>query len=320
MHYSRFHKLALTSLTFARLAKASGPTSIFINQVPEYSSLSSCAANEVSTIVRNMKDGCGDGSRTTSFDCFCSTSSSHFASLIDTRVLDACSGESEAGQNGNAVDVFGKYCELSTLTMKSSSSDSPSTTTSPSVTSSTPVPSSPTASPAAGLSTASITSAQAESTFTNASSSTNALASSTGTSPQPTEKPQNGTSVITIAVSVVAPIVAISLGILAFLLYRRRNPPPAQEKASLSELSTEGQINEINAHKEGRQFDHIYASRTAPAPAPAPVEIAGFERAEMGGGETRAELASPTEKSGVSLEAYQEFQGFPRNRDGVAHL
>lgn len=120
MYSLQLYRLALTSLiVFAQLARAAGPTSIFINQVPEYSSLSTCAEAMLRTIVRNMAYDCGDGSRTTSFDCFCSTSSSQVASRIDSSVAGSCSQESEAGQNASALDVFAKYCQLSTKTMQS---------------------------------------------------------------------------------------------------------------------------------------------------------------------------------------------------------
>lgn len=85
-------------------------TRIFINQVPEYDLMPFCAEKEVSTIVRNMANGCGDGSRTTSYACFCYESSTHFSSLIGNHVSTACDDGSE--QATQAVGVFSKYCQI----------------------------------------------------------------------------------------------------------------------------------------------------------------------------------------------------------------
>jgi len=56
-------------LALVSVAGASGPTSIFIDQIEEYKLLATCAELELSTIVRNMKWGCGDGGSYQSFTC-----------------------------------------------------------------------------------------------------------------------------------------------------------------------------------------------------------------------------------------------------------
>ena len=48
-------------LALANIVATSGPTSIFIDQIDEYALLATCAELELSTIVRDMKYGCGDG-------------------------------------------------------------------------------------------------------------------------------------------------------------------------------------------------------------------------------------------------------------------
>lgn len=48
--------------------------SLFINSLPEYSVLPACAERPLSTIVRDMRYGCGDGKQTTSYSCFCTDS------------------------------------------------------------------------------------------------------------------------------------------------------------------------------------------------------------------------------------------------------
>jgi hypothetical protein len=95
---------------FATLASASGATKIFINQIPEYASLAKCAEPELSTIVRNMYYGCGDGSKTTSYACFCYESSSKFSNMIESHVSTACS--EDGSQATLAVQVFSDYCQL----------------------------------------------------------------------------------------------------------------------------------------------------------------------------------------------------------------
>jgi hypothetical protein len=62
---------ALALLALVNIAATSGPTSILIDQIDEYALLATCAELELSTIVRNMKYGCGDGGNGTftSFTC-----------------------------------------------------------------------------------------------------------------------------------------------------------------------------------------------------------------------------------------------------------
>lgn len=108
--FVRMNLTLVTTLALAGLAAASGPTSIFINQVPEYALLSPCAESQVSTIVRNMAFGCGDGSKTTSYKCFCYESSAKFSSMIGKHVQTACT--QDASQNTSAVEVFSSYCQL----------------------------------------------------------------------------------------------------------------------------------------------------------------------------------------------------------------
>jgi hypothetical protein len=104
---TRLLLLALVQTVFA-----SGQIKLFINQLPEYSSMADCAEGQVSTIVRNMADGCGDGSKTTSYNCFCHTSSSYFNSLIGAKVERACATDNPDLQKTSALDLFGAYCHL----------------------------------------------------------------------------------------------------------------------------------------------------------------------------------------------------------------
>ncbi|KAK4656482.1 hypothetical protein QC762_204724 [Podospora pseudocomata] len=85
---------------------------IFINQVPLYSSLPPCAEAPLSNIVRNMVSGCGDGGRTTSYSCFCASSSIKFESIISRAVSSKCM-PSEPEATASALAVFDSYCHLS---------------------------------------------------------------------------------------------------------------------------------------------------------------------------------------------------------------
>ncbi|PVH99672.1 hypothetical protein DM02DRAFT_419741 [Periconia macrospinosa] len=272
LHVRIYQFMSFGFISLTQLVDASGPTPIFINQVPAYSALSECAEGALSQIVRNMAYGCGDGSVTTSFDCFCVSSSSHFAHQIDTRVANACLDEPEVGQNASAVEVFGKYCQLSTMKSSLSTASSPqetSFTTVPLMSSAlTPTSSPPFASPAPSLATPSMTPPPSP-----------PLATASNDTQRHSKKE---TRVIFIAVGVVVPVVALSLGTMAFVLYcRRRQGERLQEKQDFPELSTEGEIVEADDHKKQEPI-HTYASRVPPI--------------EIGGAETRAELASPTSK------------------------
>jgi hypothetical protein len=102
----------LLLLALAQTVFASGQIKLFINQLSEYSSMADCAEGQISTIVRNMEDGCGDGSKTTSYNCFCHTSSSYFNSLIGAKVERACATDNPDLQKTSALDLFGAYCHL----------------------------------------------------------------------------------------------------------------------------------------------------------------------------------------------------------------
>lgn len=114
----------LTKLTFyIGFAAHTLAQQVFINEVLSYSSLSSCPRAALSAIVQDVKSGCGDRDNTTSFSCFCNASSSHFASVISTAVIQACGLSSKEATS--ATQVFSSYCQLgnpaTTITETSSS-------------------------------------------------------------------------------------------------------------------------------------------------------------------------------------------------------
>jgi hypothetical protein len=83
--------------------------SIYIDRDPAYYALPCCAQTPLSIAVRDMSQGCGDGSALTSYDCFCTTSSSYFSSLISTEVAGQCGNATVALQ---AISVFNNYCAV----------------------------------------------------------------------------------------------------------------------------------------------------------------------------------------------------------------
>ncbi|ORY16381.1 hypothetical protein BCR34DRAFT_103633 [Clohesyomyces aquaticus] len=215
-------------LLIASITSASGPTSIFINQVPEYALLASCAEPEVSTIVRDMSFGCGDGSKTTSYACFCFQSSAQMSSMIAKHVSTACAKD-DPSQNTSAIEVFSKYCQLGDIAFQKSE-----TTTTLRTTSSLPTGSSVPPSPASGPPTIYITTTPAPS----ASPST-----SPSPSPSAPASPTKSTNVVPIALGVTIPICLISLSLALFFFLRHRSkthPKPTELETTTSTQPRKG--------------------------------------------------------------------------------
>ncbi|CAG8983961.1 hypothetical protein HYALB_00008822 [Hymenoscyphus albidus] len=106
---------------FVAVAQVASKTSIYINQLPIYSSLAPCAENRLSVVVRDMSSGCGDGNQLTSFTCFCFDSSTGTvkATTTTTNGRDSGSTAAEASRTTpapevEAINVFNSYCERST--------------------------------------------------------------------------------------------------------------------------------------------------------------------------------------------------------------
>jgi hypothetical protein len=92
------HALAVLPLLSALFGwvQAQGKTHIYIDQVPLYSSLRQCAQDRISAIVRAQASGCGDEMQLTSFSCFCIDSSTAFASIISTAIVEQCGSDAMA--------------------------------------------------------------------------------------------------------------------------------------------------------------------------------------------------------------------------------
>ncbi|KAF2448868.1 hypothetical protein P171DRAFT_481908 [Karstenula rhodostoma CBS 690.94] len=164
-------------------AEAAVKTHIYIDQIPIYTKLASCAQDRISAIVRAQASGCGDDTQLTSFACFCIDSSSQFASIISTAVKDQCSSAATeaaltarhaaektpvhrvraratvtpaptpsgvvAGNVKSALEAFDSYCSKSTELIRFHQDATVKITQAPETRSITPTPSASSASSAA---------------------------------------------------------------------------------------------------------------------------------------------------------------------------
>lgn len=103
--------ILLLALTIP-LVLADGKTKIWLNTVSGYSQLESCAVTPLSTIVRDMSQGCGDGNSVTSYTCFCTDSYTQMSSIISEDVSSYCRNSSAVQQISSALAVFDNYCAL----------------------------------------------------------------------------------------------------------------------------------------------------------------------------------------------------------------
>ena len=89
-------------------------TTNYIDTIDGYSSLSSCAVDVLSTVVRGEFSGCGGwDDNLTSYTCFCTDSYSFMSTVISTDVITSCNGGSTASaQATSALAVFDEYCAL----------------------------------------------------------------------------------------------------------------------------------------------------------------------------------------------------------------
>ncbi|KAF2466232.1 uncharacterized protein BDR25DRAFT_317653 [Lindgomyces ingoldianus] len=230
------------------VAVASGPTRIFINTIPEYSLLATCAELEVSTIVRDMAYGCGDGSKTTSWACFCYESSAKFSSMIGKHVSTACT--SDPSQNTTALEVFSSYCQLGQVAAQTSGMP---TSTTPSSAAQSAIASTPTASPASGPVTVYITATS---------------------SPLPSASSRSDSHVAAIAVGISVPTAVIALIIAAFMIFRSRK----RKQSGLIELATASE----SIHEATWPGPNVYEMKhDEPKLKPPPVEIGDQEHVEL---------------------------------------
>lgn len=115
--WSKLSDASIILLTVVFTSTSASQTKIWIHTVPGHSNLLTCAVYPLSTIVRDMERGCGDGKWLTSYTCFCTESSSHMSTIIASDVLSQCGNQTGAtsfasNQATSANPVFHAYCEL----------------------------------------------------------------------------------------------------------------------------------------------------------------------------------------------------------------
>ncbi|KAI3395175.1 hypothetical protein diail_1669 [Diaporthe ilicicola] len=203
-------------------------TTNYIDTIDGYSSLSSCAIDVLSTVVRGEFSGCGGwDDNLTSYTCFCTDSYSSISTVISTDVLTSCAGDSAASaQATSALSIFDDYCALGVEAGLEPTSDSATQDA--------------TATPGA----------------TGASAAQTASADSAADSRRTTA----------IAAGVVVPVVVIALAVITWLIWRKRRRANATSwdqwnKGNGNSAYANTQVREANAVEAP-----TYENKTVEAP------------------------------------------------------
>ncbi|CAN9120688.1 unnamed protein product [Alternaria alternata] len=235
-------------LALANIVATSGPTSIFIDQIDEYALLATCAELELSTIVRDMKYGCGDGGDV------CYESSAKFSSMIGAHVATEC--PDDPSQNTTALGVFSSYCEIGGSKLAEITA---ATTSIPSTTS------------------------LLSSTFASPASTPRSATSTPPTpvsSPQPTEATEQASTpknnrTVAIAAGVAVPVVVLASAFVAFFLFRRHKNKKQHSRFDVYEVDA----STVDASKAGTCHEVSDKGQiAAEMPNPDPQELDGESR------------------------------------------
>ncbi|KAK5052603.1 hypothetical protein LTR84_002468 [Exophiala bonariae] len=221
---------------------------IWVNQVPDYSSLNSCAEPPLSGIVRGQKSGCG---ALTSYSCFCTASSSHFEGLISTAVLNACPGSTEDADS--ATEVFSLYCQIGLTATTTSEPTSSETSTTPATSSASKTSAQSTTSGQPNIQTITVPSTLVILVTPPATTSTSTGSQSTAVSSESKTGTSLSGSVLNIVIVLVIAIVLLSIA-LAFFYWRFRKQRTAHSVQQPAE----------NSHGASSSVSAI--SHKAPAP------------------------------------------------------
>ncbi|VUC29903.1 unnamed protein product [Clonostachys rosea] len=239
MRFTRQHTaLVWASTLLVRQATAA----YWINQLANYSSLPVCAEGPISTIVRGMVKGCGDGGRGTSYSCFCTKSSSTFKGLIASSVAEECSGTGTAVASATAL--FEEYCSLGIkqASATTTGSDTKTSTNDGSSSKTDNVATSTSASQAESNSSVSITATASVTTnssndngitSTTASSTSDSTASTTETATSDASASSSSSVSLgtgaKVAIGVCIPLVVIAIAAAIFMFFRRRRETKPNE-------------------------------------------------------------------------------------------
>ncbi|KAB8801907.1 hypothetical protein FH972_026728 [Carpinus fangiana] len=235
-------------------------TTHYINQVPLYSSLTSCAEAPLSAIVRGESSGCGEDF--SSFTCFCTQSSSRFNSIISKAVSSNCGGSIAAEQASSAGAVFASYCQLG-------AEDAIATTT-------------PTTATATGL-------APAATAAANTAAPTSVIQAPTSL---PSISKKHATA---IAVGVAVPVAVVALLLAAFFLRRRHQK---RVEASQEAVEGPGSISGRPSRSTSADSSNATTSELDGEKAMSVYEMSGESNMnELPSGEPRGELDAETKVS-----------------------
>ncbi|KAK7916949.1 hypothetical protein PG985_010557 [Apiospora marii] len=91
-------------------------TRVYLDEAPGYWQLPACALTPISTIVRDMSKGCGDGGRLTSYACFCTESRRKARWDISTEVAAQCGGGAAASASARARMVAARAVDAGLTT------------------------------------------------------------------------------------------------------------------------------------------------------------------------------------------------------------
>ncbi|PYH83287.1 hypothetical protein BO82DRAFT_431034 [Aspergillus uvarum CBS 121591] len=217
-HNSKSYLHALLALSLSISAQCT--TTYYINKVADYSSLSQCAVAPLSSVVRDMVSGCGDGGKYTSYSCFCTASSSEFNHIISSGVESNCGTNSE-NQVSTALAVFHSYCLFNATATTTTQPVQPASTLTPTASTLSATASSTTSTAAPAASVTTTPSPVATSTTETTSVPSTSSPTQTQTPASKSSSPLSTGSKAAIGVCV--PIAAISLAAAAFLLVRKRS-------------------------------------------------------------------------------------------------
>ncbi|KAF2008974.1 hypothetical protein BU24DRAFT_88996 [Aaosphaeria arxii CBS 175.79] len=252
----------LSLIAISATPVAAKSTSIFIDQIPLYSRLASCAEDRVSAIIRAQFSGCGDNMQLTSFSCFCIDSSTEFNSILSTAVEEQCALTRTGGlatitkgspepEVTKVQELFASYCSKTTLLTDLTSTN-----------------------------TAAATGTQGPQTATAPS-----LSTATSTSTNSAE--ESGSSNKTPIAAIVVPCVIVPLALIAagafFFIRRRRNHTKPIELADSSATyphrysAPKELVGDQKKHEMGIGED-AYAHELGPAIQP--VELQGGSPAD----------------------------------------
>ncbi|KAK8070778.1 hypothetical protein PG997_010981 [Apiospora hydei] len=103
-------------------------TRVYLDEAPGYLQLPACAVTPISTIVRDMSKGCGDGGRLTSYTCFCTDSYRKARWDISTEIAASCSRDAAASASSGRTMAAVRVVDAGPVTATSAAAAGPSTT------------------------------------------------------------------------------------------------------------------------------------------------------------------------------------------------